>query len=268
LSIVAKEHRLGRLLNQKTGRIVIAALDHGLQHGPGLPGIDRIKQTLPRIIEGQPDAVLLNPGLVKSVFRGFEGTVGLIVKLTAFTPYHADFDAPIGSVREALKLGADAVSVGFLFGSGYEKQAALLRNLGAVAEECLEWGLPLFVHAYPRGEQIPKEQQYNVDRVKYAARAAAEVGADIVKTSYTGSPESFREVVEACPVPVVQAGGPKADGDEDFLRTVEDAVKAGAIGVAVGRNVFMHHKPEAMLRAARAIVHQERTVEEALRELS
>ncbi|MEM2904854.1 MAG: 2-amino-3,7-dideoxy-D-threo-hept-6-ulosonate synthase [Candidatus Bathyarchaeia archaeon] len=265
---MAKEHRLGRLLNRKTGRIVIAALDHGLQHGPGLQGIDRIKEAFPRIMEGGPDAVLLNPGLVKSVFRGFEGGVGLIVKLTAFTPYHPDFDAAIGSVREALKLGADAVSVGFLFGSGYEKQGALLRNLGAVAEECLEWGLPLLVHAYPRGEQVPKEQHYAADRVKYAARAAAEVGADIVKTSYTGSPEGFREVVAACPVPVVQAGGPKADNDDVFLRTVEEAVKAGAIGVAVGRNLFMHPRPKAMLQAVRAVVHEGRTAEEALRQLS
>ena len=105
MSIVAKEHRLGRLLNRKTDRIVIAALDHGLQHGPGLKGIDRIKEAFPRVMEGEPDAVLLNPGLVKSVFRGFEGSVGLIVKLTAFTPYHPDFDAAIGSVREALRLG-------------------------------------------------------------------------------------------------------------------------------------------------------------------
>jgi len=268
LSIVAKQHRLGRLLNLKTGRIVIAALDHGLQHGPGLAGIDRIKQTFLRIMEGKPDAVLLNPGLAKSVFRGFEGSVGLIVKLTAFTPFHPDFDATIGSVQEALKLGADGVSVGFIFGSGYEKQGAMLRNLGAVAEECLEWGLPLFVHAYPRGEQIPKEQYYALEQVKYAARAAAEVGADIVKTSYTGSRESFREVVEACPVPVVQAGGPKGDSDEDFLRTVEDAVKAGAIGAAVGRNVFMHPRPEAMLRAVKAIIHEGRGLEGALRELS
>ena len=267
MSEVAKRHRVGRLINRKTGRIFVAALDHGLQHGPHLEGIGRLRETLTEIVKGEPDAVILNPGMVKSVFSGFEGTLGLIIKLTAFTPFNPHFDAPIASVEEALRLGADGISVGFLFGSRHSKQVELIKNTGLFVEKCLEWGLPLFVHAYPRGEEIPKEEWYLMGRVEYAARAAAEIGADYVKTSYTGDLESFQRVIGKCPVPVIQAGGPKVDNDLDFLRTVETSIKAGAIGVAVGRNLFSHRYPAAMARAIRRIVHEEVSAEEAVKEI-
>jgi len=268
LSEVAKKHRLGRLINKRTGRIFIAALDHGLQHGPHLKGIDKIKDTLNKIMEGEPDAVILNPGNVKSIFPDFAGNIGLIVKLTAFTPFNPHFDAPIGSVEEAVKLGADAVSIGFLFGNSDERQITLLGSTGVFVEECLEWGVPLFIHAYPRGEEIPKNEWYTAERVKYAARAAAELGADYIKTSYTGDIESFRSVVETCPVPIIQAGGPKVDDDLKFLRMIEDSIKAGAIGVAVGRNLFSHEHPDAMAKAIRMVIHEDVSAEEAAKEIS
>ena len=268
MSEVAKKHRLGRLINKRTGRIFIAALDHGLQHGPHLKGIDKIKDTLNKIMEGEPDAVILNPGNVKSIFPDFAGNIGLIVKLTAFTPFNPHFDAPIGSVEEAVKLGADAVSIGFLFGNSDERQITLLGSTGVFVEECLEWGVPLFIHAYPRGEEIPKNEWYTAERVKYAARAAAELGADYIKTSYTGDIESFRSVVETCPVPIIQAGGPKVDDDLKFLRMIEDSIKAGAIGVAVGRNLFSHEHPDAMAKAIRMVIHEDVSAEEAAKEIS
>jgi len=267
LSEVAKKHRVGRLINRGTGRIFIAALDHGLQHGPHLKGIGRIRDTLNKIMKGEPDAVILNPGNVKSVFPYFAGNVGLIVKLTAFTPFNPHFDAPIGSVEEAVKLGADAVSVGFLFGNKYERQVELSRSTALFVEECLEWGIPLFIHAYPRGEEIPKGEWYKAERVMYASRAAAELGADYIKTSYTGDLESFRNVVQVCPVPVIQAGGSKVESDLKFLRMVEDSIEAGAIGVAVGRNLFSHERPDAMAKAIKMVVHEGLPAEEAAKEI-
>jgi len=268
LSLVAKKHRLGRLVNRKTGRIFIAALDHGLQHSPHLKGIGKLRDTLSKIMEGEPDAVILNPGNVKSVFPDFAGNIGLIVKLTAFTPFNPHFDAPIGSVEEAVKLGADAISIGFLFGNRSDVQINLLSNTGFFVERCLEWGMPLFIHAYPRGEEIPKDEWYKADRVVYAARAAAELGADFIKTSYTGDLESFRKVVEACPVPIIQAGGPKVESDLKFLRMIEDSIKAGAIGVAVGRNLFSHERPDAMAKAIRMVIHENMSAEEAVKVIS
>src|SRR5690606_34775819 len=117
----------------------------------------------------------------------------------------------VTSVEKALKLGADAVSVHVNVGS--EREPEMLIKLGTVAEICDDWGMPLIAMMYPRGEKIKDEHDPEV--VKLAARAGAELGADIIKTNYTGDPETFREVVKGCPVPVVIAGGPKIETEEE-----------------------------------------------------
>jgi fructose-bisphosphate aldolase/2-amino-3,7-dideoxy-D-threo-hept-6-ulosonate synthase len=125
----------------------------------------------------------------------------------------------------------------------------------------MEWGMPLLAMMYARGPKIKDETA--VEAVKLAARVGAELGADIVKTTYTGDPDSFREVVEGCPVPVVIAGGSKLN-DLETLNMIEGAMKAGAAGLSVGRNVFQHEHPDRLVRAACAIVHESKTTEEAM----
>ena len=101
--------------------------------------------------------------------------------------------------------------------------------------------------------------------VKLAARIGAELGADIVKTNYTGSPETFREVVDGCPVPVVIAGGPRMDSPRDVLEMLHDSISVGAAGASIGRNVFQAPDPTAMVRAMCEVVHGEVGVDEALK---
>jgi DhnA family fructose-bisphosphate aldolase class Ia len=115
---------------------------------------------------------------------------------------------------------------------------------------------------YPRGERVKDE--YDPELVAHAARLGAELGADIVKVSYTGDPDGFRKVVEGTPVPVVIAGGPRIDSDRRLLQMVRDAMDAGAAGTSIGRNIFQHRDPTLMCRAICAIVHQNRSVEEAM----
>lgn len=115
---------------------------------------------------------------------------------------------------------------------------------------------------YPRGPKI--KNQYDVEVVKHAARLGAELGADLVKVPYTGDPESFREVTEGCPIPVLIAGGEKMDTDEDVLSMVKGAMEGGGSGVSIGRNVFQHPHPDRMVRAIAMIVHEGASVEEAL----
>jgi len=103
--------------------------------------------------------------------------------------------------------------------------------------------------------------------VAHAARLGAELGADIVKTSYTGDIDSFRDVIKGCPAPVVVAGGPKTNTDEEFLQMIKDAMEAGAAGVAVGRNIFQHDDVVGITRAVCKIVHENADVEEALKEI-
>jgi fructose-bisphosphate aldolase/2-amino-3,7-dideoxy-D-threo-hept-6-ulosonate synthase len=167
------------------------------------------------------------------------------------------------SVEEALKMGADAVSVHINIGS--ETESDQLQALSQTARSCTEWGMPLLAMMYPRGKAIKNPHDSEV--VALAARAGAELGADIVKTNYTGDPDSFKTVVKGCPVPVIIAGGPKMKSDLDVLETVEGAMGAGAKGVAIGRNVFQHESPTKITRAIARIVHEGWSSADALGEL-
>ncbi|MCX9075758.1 MAG: 2-amino-3,7-dideoxy-D-threo-hept-6-ulosonate synthase, partial [Candidatus Methanoperedens sp.] len=167
------------------------------------------------------------------------------------------------TVEEAIKMGADAVSVHINIGSLTE--AEQLKKLGCVAEQCDTWGMPLIAMMYPRGKDI--KNQNDAELVAHVARVGAELGADIIKTNFTGDKDTFRKVVEGCPVPVVMAGGPKTNTDEEFLRMVRDAIDAGGRGVAIGRNVFQHENPTAMTRALTLIVHKGTDVDDAMEAL-
>jgi DhnA family fructose-bisphosphate aldolase class Ia len=129
----------------------------------------------------------------------------------------------------------------------------------------MEWGMPLLAMMYVKTQQGEDEMDAKV--VKHAARLGAELGADIVKVPYTGSPESFSEVVRGCFVPVVIAGGGKTKTDRDVLEMVKGAMVAGGAGVSIGRNVFQHKDPSKIVRAICEIVHHGSTVEKGLKEL-
>ena len=137
----------------------------------------------------------------------------------------------------------------------------MLRQLGYVSERCMEWQMPLIAMMYTRGAKIKSE--YDLKNVKHAARAGAELGADIIKCVYTGSTESFAEVVNGCPVPVVIAGGEKMGSDEDIFTMVDGALKAGAAGVSIGRNAFQHRDPSKIITALSKMVHEKYSVEQA-----
>jgi len=141
-----------------------------------------------------------------------------------------------------------------------------LKDFGQVAKSTTEWGMPLLAMMYMRGPKV--KNGFDAKVVKHAARVGAELGADIVKVPYTGSPESFREVVEGCFVPVVIAGGEKMETDRDILEMVKGATMAGGAGVSIGRNAFQHKDPEKIVRSIIKIVHDGSTVEEGLKELA
>jgi DhnA family fructose-bisphosphate aldolase class Ia len=115
---------------------------------------------------------------------------------------------------------------------------------------------------YTRGPKIKNE--FDVNNVKHAARVGAELGADIVKVPYTDSVETFTEVVQGCPVPVVIAGGPKMDSDQDIFKMVDGALKAGAAGLSIGRNAFQHEKADKMVEALCKMVHHNAAIEQAV----
>jgi fructose-bisphosphate aldolase/2-amino-3,7-dideoxy-D-threo-hept-6-ulosonate synthase len=262
LTEIGKRIRLDRIMNRSTGKTVIIPMDHGLTVGP-IHGLEDMRTAVNRVAEGGANAVLLHKGIIRAGYRGYGKDIGLILHLSGSTTLGPDPDDKVlvADVLEAIKLGADAVSIHINVGSKTEQTQ--LQVLGEVAETCEDWGMPLLAMVYPRGEKI--KNQYDVEVVKHAARIGAELGADIVKTNYTGSQETFREVVKGCPVPVVMAGGPKTETDEEFCQMVYDSVKAGGSGAATGRNVFQHEDPASMIRVICGIVHEGLNVKTALK---
>ena len=255
-----KEIRLERIMNPNTKRTIIVPMDHGVTNGP-IPGLIDLAQAVNLVAEGGANAVIGHMGLALYGHRQGGRDVGLILHMSASTSISPDPNEKVlvNSVTNALKMGADAVSMHVNIGA--DSEARMLSDLGNVAVECMDWGMPLLAMMYPRGKKITKEN--DVDQVKLAARVAAELGADIVKTVYTGDPESFREVTRGCPVPVVVAGGSKTD-DRTTLELIEGAMAGGAAGISIGRNAFQHRTPDRFVRAAACIVHANKSVDEAM----
>ena len=208
---------------------------------------------------GGVDAVLLNRGVARSVDTG---NAGLVVHLCGSTKHCPDPNSKVQicSVEDAVRLGADAVSVHVNVGAKHEDR--MLAMLGNVACECDDYGMPLLAMMYPRGPNI--KNPHAVDVVAHAARLGAELGADVIKTNYTGDAESFKKVVRGCHVPVIIAGGPKVKTAREVLQIVSDSLNAGGAGVSIGRNVFQHENPTKMVKALSAIVHDGASVKESL----
>ncbi len=251
-----KTRRLKRLF-QKDNRTVIVPMDHGVTVGP-IAGITNMQSITDQLVKGKVDAILVHKGIARRI--DIDGA-GLIVMLSGMSNLSPNVNAKVQvcSVQEALRLGADAVSVHVNIGAQDEDK--MLANLGKVSEECDVFGIPLLAMMYPRGPKIQSEHALEV--VAHAARIGAELGADIIKTNYTGSIDSFKQVTESCPAPVVIAGGPKCKSPQEVLQTTFDALQAGAAGLSIGRNVFQAENPTAITKALSAIVHDNVTVEQA-----
>jgi fructose-bisphosphate aldolase/2-amino-3,7-dideoxy-D-threo-hept-6-ulosonate synthase len=253
-----KRRRMERIFGED-GKTVIIPMDHGVTSGP-INGLVKMQDVINKLIVGGADAVVLHKGIAKNVDTG---RLGLIIHVSASTKLgpDANWKVRVCTVEEAIKLGCDAVSIHVNMGAVREPE--MLMELGKLADECDAWGIPLLAMMYPRGPKI--ESEHSPEAVAHAARLGAELGADIIKTNYTGDPESFRKVVEGCPIPVIIAGGPKVDTTRSFLEMVYHAVKAGCAGVSIGRNVFQHKDPATMTKALVGIIHEGMNVNEALK---
>ncbi|TET27725.1 MAG: fructose-bisphosphate aldolase [Candidatus Bathyarchaeum sp.] len=252
-----KKRRLRRIF-RSDNRTVIVPMDHGVTIGP-VKGLVNMQSIVDKLLLGGVDAVVINRGIAKNVDTG---NAGLIVHLSGITVHCPDPNnkVQICSVDDAVRLGADAVSVHINVGA--KQEAQMLSMLGKVACECDDYGMPLLAMMYPRGPNI--RDSHAVDVVAHAARLGAELGADIIKTNYTGDVESFKDVVSSCHVPVIIAGGPKVETTRDVLQMVKDSITAGGAGLSIGRNVFQHEDPTKIVKALSAIVHKAVSVDKAI----
>jgi fructose-bisphosphate aldolase/2-amino-3,7-dideoxy-D-threo-hept-6-ulosonate synthase len=258
---IGKGIRMERIVGRKSGRSVIVPMDHGVTSGP-IRGLADMRSAVNGVAEGGANAVLLHKGIVIAGHRGYGKDIGLIIHLSASTSLGPDplNKVVVAQVEEAIRLGADAVSMHVNVGA--DTEAEMLEALGEMTMACEMWGMPLLAMMYPRGKKVKNE--HDPELVMHAARVGAELGADVVKTNYTGDPDSFREVIRGCPVPVIIAGGPKANTDAEVLKMVEDALTAGASGVSIGRNIFQHKSPALITRAISKVVHEGLSATEAM----
>ena len=256
---IGKALRLRRLAG-RGGNFVMIPMDHGASVGP-VAGIVDPAETVRRVQSGGATSVLVQKGLVRAVAPDLD-RAGLLVHISVSTSLNPDPNDKrlVATVEECVRLGADGVSVHVNVGSPEESR--MVEDLGRVATECDRYGMPLLAMMYPRGKDI--RDPHDVELVKHVARLGAELGADLVKCPFTGSEESFREVVRGTPVPVLIAGGARMDSDEQVLRMVQESMRAGGRGVSLGRNVWQHPRPEAMARAIAEIVLNGADVDEAL----
>ena len=262
MTSLGKLTHLRRLQNPTSGRILTVAIDHAPSYGV-MAGLEDIAGVIQRVAEGKPDAIMLMQGPAQLCYEPYAGRIPLILKTSTLSPFHPAKDVWVSTVGTALRLGADAVSMALTVGC--EDQAGLIANLSGLIQEAEGAGLPVIVHAYPNGPLIPPDQTYSPEQVVYAARLGMELGVDIVKTFYTGSAETFAQVVEAvAPALVVAAGGPRLESDADVLRMAYNVVQAGAAGITFGRNIWQSADPPVMIRALASILHEGASVEMAL----
>ncbi|MBL8130834.1 MAG: fructose-bisphosphate aldolase [Anaerolineae bacterium] len=244
-----KTIRLNHIFAQD-GRSVVVAIDHGL---PGMGPFGALKtpgKLLRQIRAAGADAILATPGTAAR-FAADIGDLGLILRLDGGATTLGEGVGKmrlIASVEDALRLGADAVAVmGFC---GTPDEGDSLETLGQVAAECRRLGMPLMAEMLPLGYMAKP----TVQEIVLAARIGAELGADIIKTKYTGTPDEYREVIETCYTPVLVLGG-SAKAPDALFSEIRDSLRAGAAGVAIGRNIWQAEDVEGTTRRMVSAVH-------------
>ncbi|MFG2988381.1 2-amino-3,7-dideoxy-D-threo-hept-6-ulosonate synthase [Streptomyces sp. NPDC048257] len=241
-----------RRLMSASGRSLIVPMDHGISVG-ATTGLRDIAATVGQVSDGGANGIVVHKGLVPTVQKGLRPETALIVHMSASTSLggHLNRKVAVCTVAEAVRLGADAVSLHI--NAGTETEPEQIVDTAKIAEECALWGVPLLAMVYVRSSP---EDEYDPVKVGHAARMAAELGADLVKCHYTGDPHTFSEVVAGCPVPVLIAGG-AAHGDvRKLFTTVAEALGAGAAGVSMGRNIFESPDATVLTRHLGLLVHQ------------
>jgi len=263
--LIGKKIRLKRIFDAKTNTTVIVPIDHGPEGW--WAGIEDPIQTVKAIVKGGVNGLLLRRNIAKIAVEEYGGKAALLLRVGCITPFSKEAiirEALTSSVEEAIRLGADAVVYTVFLGGGGELDS--IQDFGALADACDYWEVPLMGEILlVKGEII--KNPYSAETLRVAARYIAEEGADIVKISYTGDRESFRSVVKYCPAPIVIAGGETLGSDLDVLKMIEDAMKAGAKGICIGRNIWNRENPTEMVKAAKLIVKGEATAEEAYEKL-
>ena len=267
---VGKAMRLKRVIDPD-GVSVICALDHGMTSPTFLEPLAEIEARTREAVAGGANVIMMSKGMIRVAQEAFAPTTSLALLLSASAGPGGDRPeiVQIADVEEALILGADAVVLFTALGG--DTEGGMVDILSSVGRECAGLGMPFIAEAefpttYASVEEL--KAQYGFEYLSRNVRLCAELGADIVKTNWPGDQESFARCVEAASgVPVVLAGGSRLE-DAELLDRMEQAMEAGAIGCSVGRNIFMHARPEAITRALARVIRERWTAAKALQAMN
>jgi len=264
-----KKIRLNRVLGGSEHRALVVAFDHALVLGP-IPGTEEPLEKIRQFAQAKVDALLLNLGLIRQFASStIVGPIpALIARLDWTTVWSAIGQNGSGALHsgllarpeEALRHGADAVLTYLVVGTGdAEFEMKEITRNAEIARECERVGIPLIVESLARGKDVqnPGDPKW----LNLHTRMAAELGADCIKTDYSGDIASMRSVVQECPIPILVLGGSRHASDKHALDVVRDAATAGAAGVFFGRNVFQSENMSTFLEQARAALDGAATAE-------
>lgn len=253
-SSFARQLRVRRLYSHGDERLLVVPLDHSVSDGP-VTGGRRVNHLVGQLASNGVDAVVLHKGALRYIDHRWFTQMSLIVHLSASTVRAPDPDEKylVATVEESLRMGADAVSVHVNLGSRQEMRQ--IADLAAVSNACDRWNVPLLAMMYARGPEVRNPR--DPELVAHGCSLAADMGADIVKSVYVGSVAEMAEITATCPIPVVVAGGPRLDTTSAVVEMVDDALMAGAAGVAMGRNVFQSSDPAATVREVCKVIHRD-----------
>jgi len=272
-----KRMRFYRFFDPRDNKAVCVAADHGWMSDP-TPNVINLKKILMDVISGGADGVLMSFGQSYKLYHLFEGPdkPALLLRLDWMNilrlgSHNIENAVPVSTLKraatatakDALLMGASAVTVYYLVGYSDELEAMNLESLGILAQECRRQGLPLIIEPMPFGGRVYETDFVTV--LKTSARTATEIGADAIKIEYTGDIETFRELVDLAKVPVLMLGGPRSKKPKDAFDMVYEGMKAGASGVVFGRNVTASSDPKQMVKALVKMVHYGADPEEALK---
>jgi len=247
------KNRIARIISPADNKALMLAVDHGYFLGP-TEKLEDLEKTIAPLAKHCDSLMITRGALRTSVNPAYP--VPIVLRVSGGTSIIGEDlsqeDITV-SVKDAIRLNATALAMSVFVGSKYEYQTIV--NLGKLVSEAEEYGIPVLAVTAVGKEIGTKDARY----LSLACRIAAEQGAHIVKTYYC---ENFEKVVKSCPVPIIIAGGKKIP-EKDALKLTYDALKAGAVGVDMGRNIWQSDNPVAMIKAVHSIVHGTNNAEQA-----
>ena len=263
MAMLGKKVRMSRLVNAKSNKMMAITVDHAISRGIApMTGLHQIQNTIDKIILGRPDAMTMTKGIAEHCMWDHAGQVAMLMKVSNYSPVAPTKDTVFGSVDEAIRMGADAVSMGAMTLGDF--QGEQFEIIGKYSEECMAKGMPLIGHVYPKGESVPADKRTAWENIAYCVRSACELGMDIVKTTYTGDPDSMAKVVSCVPSTfrIVIQGGDACKTLDDYLQMTRDAMDCGVGGVTMGRFVWDYKDVTALVIALRYLIHERYSVKE------